>query len=219
MKVTWSGIGLVGGTGKIGGSVIQNGRFGPIARRLIKPTVINTPNFNANSEKEYFRFITSQWKTLTPTQRVSWNPALPTGLSGFNYFVKANLIYYRLNNSILSLAPLAASFPSISGQIFSIDHAPPLITFDYVSAGVVTNWSFNIFLAINYSPGVALCRKSEFRLLGTVAVVIGINVFILVARIQGVATILNSNNFLKVVLVNSITGQQSAPSYYSAICT
>ena len=219
MKVTWSGIGLIGGTGKLGGTVIQNGRFGPIARRLIKPTVINTPNFNANSEKEYFRFITSQWRTLTPTQRVSWNPLLPTGLSGFNYFVRANLIYYRLNGAILPLAPIAAAFPTISGPVFAIDHAPPLITFSYVGAGVVANWKFNIFLAINFSAGVAMCRKSAFRLLGAEPVAVGINVFTMVAKIKGVATVLNSNNFLKVVLVNSVTGQASAPSFYQAICT
>jgi hypothetical protein len=219
MKLTWSGIAIVTGTGKIGGSVVQGGRFGSIGRVWIKPTTINLANFNANSEKEYFRFITSAWRTLTSVQRTSWTPLVPSGLSGFNLFVQKNLVYYRLNGTLLTSAPVAAAFPTLSAIDIAIDGGTQQITLDYTSAGIVANWYINLFVINNLSPGVQYPQKSLFRLINSIRVLAGPNTSVVDVRIKNVDVIVGSQTFAKLVLVNKVTGQMSAQNILSNIVT
>ncbi len=219
MKVTFSGIGIVDGTGKLGGTVIQGGRFGSVARRWIKPTVINTPNFNANSEKQFFRLIVARWRTLAAADRISWNPALPTGLSGFNYYTQANLIVYRLTGGFIDTKPVPVASPIITAMSYSIDSVTHIFTFNYTGGAGISGWRFNFFLANNYSTGVARARQSEYRLLDSTIILAGPNVWTNNAQIQGVSPITGSQCFMKLVIANKFTGQVVAPSYFSAICT
>ena len=219
MKVTWSGIAIVNATGKLGGTVLQNGRFGSIARIWKKPTNKILPNFNTNSEKQFFTEITSRWRTLTPTQRLAWNPALPTGLSGFNYYTRANLAYYRQHGTYLDTPPIQGPTPTITGYSYSVDHTTGNYTIDFTQATLLTTWITNIFAANNYSPGVALPRKSEFRLVQQRFITVGANHVVNSALVKSVPIIVGSRCFVKIVLFDSLTGLLLAPLYFTAIAT
>jgi hypothetical protein len=219
MKVIWSGVAIVVGTGKIGGSVLQNGRFGSIARKWVKGTVVNAPNFNTNSQKQFFREITSNWRALTSVQRLAWNPGVPTGLSGFNLYTKANLSYYRQNGSYLLTPPIQGAAPVITGYTFSVDHSSGDYTISFTVASGASTWVTNIYAANNYSLGVFRPRKSEYRLVQQRFIGPGANSFSSSALVKGVPIIAGAQCFIKIVLFDSLTGLLSAPLFFAAVAT
>lgn len=219
MKVTFSGIAIVDGTGKIGGNTIQGSRFGKIARVNVRPTIVNAANFNYNSEKAIFREIVSRWRTLSPTQRLSWDPLIPTGLSGFNYYTQANLIYFRLNGTYIDVAPLALASPALSLASLTATHVSGNMTFTVTSVLPTAGWHFNFFASNNLSKGIASPQKSSFRLCSNADLVLGLYNYVFDARRQGIELIAGSQCFSKIVMVNDVTGQQTAPAYYSCLVT
>jgi hypothetical protein len=219
MKVTWSGVGMVGGTGKLGGTVIQGGRFGSIARIWKRPTVVNLANFNTNSEKIIFRQIVSNWRGLSPSDRTSWQPPTPVGLSGYNLYVQANLISYRVNGVFLTTAPIALTYPPSSLTSPAVDSGTGNFTIVYSNTNLDLTWKFNFFIINNLSTGVTSPQKSQFRLIGIDSVLNGLGTYTVRASVKGVAPIAGSQSIIKIVMINVSTGQSAAPLYFSAIVT
>ncbi len=219
MKVVFSGIGIVGGSGKLGGSVIQNGRFGPIARRWVRGTTVNIPNFNANDEKLMFQKITSRWRTLTPTQQNSWTPTILTGLSGFNTYTSRNLVYYRQNGIFLDVKPIDNPAPINSLFSFNIDSGTQLFTVRFTNASFVINQTMTFFLVINLSAGILLPRQSLFRYSTAVLIGPGLNIIPLGLPPNFPAIIQNGNCFCKCVPQDGNTGQAFAPQILQAIAS
>jgi hypothetical protein len=219
MKVTFSGLMITDGTGKIGGNTIQNSRFGKVARINVRPTVVNRPNFNYNSEKQFFREIVSNWRNLATSDRLSWNPATPTGKSGFNYYVQQNLTFYRYNGTFLTSKPLTGVPPTNTAMSYGVDHATGIGTFNVTGDVTSGGYVWNLYTANNFSPGVAICRKSAFRLVLQPTTVVGFNAFTFSAKILEINILQKSKCFLKAVLLDPKTGILSAPLYFSAIAT
>ncbi len=219
MKVVFSGIGVVNGTGKLGGTVFQNGRFGSVARRWVRGTTVNIPNFNANDEKLMFQKITSRWRTLTPTQQNSWTPTILTGLSGFNTYTSRNLVYYRQNGVYLDVKPLDNPAPLNSLFSFDIDSGTQQFTVRFFNNSFVVNQNMTFFLVINLSSGILLPRKSLFRYSTSVGIGAGLNTNTLSLPPNFPAIIVNGNCFCKCVPQDTNTGQAFAPQILQSIAT
>jgi len=219
MKVTWSGIGPVNGTGKLGGTVFQNGRFGSIARRWVKPVNVVAPNFNGNFQRVNFSQITAAWRGLTPTERASWTPIGPGGLSGYNLFVSANLNYYRSQGIYITTYSPPGPAEVYTTANIQFNHATGLCKIDITVVSSVAGQGFLFYVANNLSKGVQSVRKSLFRLVYEDFPPNGVNHESFDARINGVPLIMGSQCFLKLTPFDLSTGFTLVPTIYSALVT
>lgn len=128
------------GTGKLGGSVVQNSLGG--AQMRSKPINKKKPSYAQAVVRGVNKKIHGYWRHLTDEQRASWSNAAGSGRSG------ANLFYSVAYNWIINnLMP-----PPIAGIGLKYTPRPNILVNPYfdVSSGwtVLRNWSYGDYSAI-----------------------------------------------------------------------
>lgn len=118
-----------GASGSIGGTTFSRNRYGPYIRA--KTVGVNPNTALQQAVRNAFSDITEQWNSvLTEVQRVAWNlygasvvmkNALgqEVFLTGFNHFVRSNIMLVVGGQPIVAAGPTTFSLPETDG-IFSI---------------------------------------------------------------------------------------------------
>jgi hypothetical protein len=206
MKVVFGGACITSGTGKIGGTVIQGGPYGAIARVNFKPKNRDTNNQYQPCEKEAFTSVAKLWRSLTVGQVAAWNAFAIAPANGYTTFLKYNLQFFRINGTInispptLPVAP--ASIILMGAGLLSTT------TFNLkanYTASTNPNW-LQVFVSINNSPGATKLVKSTLRLIASLAPTAGIFNYTIPAVLYGVAPVSPSSNFIGVRCFDRVTG-------------
>ncbi len=173
MKVKFSGLGVVAGSGKIGGTVVARNRGGAYAR--VKVTPLN-PNTSAQQiVRSLLAAFSQQWRTLTQEQISAWNTAVlqfqrtdvfgdlrsPTGK---NLFTRLNINIASILGASITDPPLPTAVPSLITNSLVIAVGAVTYTIDYATPTATT--SVQIWATPGVSPGVSFV-KSEYRLIGS----------------------------------------------------
>lgn len=121
MALVKLGSGIAGMTGSIGGVVYARGRSGNIARNRTCP--INTRTSLQQIVRTALATLTILWRsTLTSTQRGAWNTYAHNivmknrlgenmYLTGFNHFIRSNLMIEKLGLTLVEDGPTELSLP------------------------------------------------------------------------------------------------------------
>ena len=121
-------------TGKIGNVVYQRNRFGPISYPWFTPA--NSRTFAQLHIRATFGSVSTRWGTLTEEQRLSWCVAgkqkktrrrlgLCWPLTGFNYFVKVNVVLAYRGQAQTDLPPEDPPRPGTSVPDLALTLLPP----------------------------------------------------------------------------------------------
>jgi len=143
MALVKYGAGIIQMAGSVAGSTYARNRYGNYVRARTVPTNPNTPN--QQTVRASMSFLTSMWRQgLTANQRTAWNLYASNVvmknrlgeacyLSGFNHFIRSNMILKQSNLQLVQDGPvifeLPAQDPTMSIAASSIDDEIE-ITFD-----------------------------------------------------------------------------------------
>jgi hypothetical protein len=206
MKVVFGGSCITSGTGKIGGTVIQGGPYGPIARNNSRPMVRNINNQFQPCEKESFTNVAKQWKALSGAQVAAWNAYAIPPLSGYATWLKFNLQYYRITNAFLiTPVPLPLS-PSSIVLTAAGSGSPSTFALSATFTPSANPNNLQLFVSINNSIGQIRCVKSRLRLVASQTGIAGSNIYIFNPSLFGVNFLINFSQFIGVRLFDTVTG-------------
>lgn len=219
------GMVVVAGSGKIGGHVASRNKAGAYFRTKVTP--VNPQSTSQLTVRARLTTFSQAWRGLTDAQRSVWNGAVGAfaktdifgdlkNPSGFN-------LYQRLNNNLttvgaapISVPPIPAGVSTVTLNALFIDISDTQLDLD-LSANVPAGTAVKVFAAAPQSPGVSFV-KSEYRLINTVpaASVAPIDVWAAYVAKFG-APVAGQKIFVKIVFVNTTTGQESSPQQISEI--
>jgi hypothetical protein len=209
MKVQWSGVAITGGTGKLGWTVVQGGRYGYIARTNFRPRVVNFPSVISSAQKSNYINISKSWKGLTESQQLAWVVAAPITMNGYNYFMQINLNYFRINTTLLSSPPAPGTLAQLVSPVLSnVGTTDMRWTWASVLTGTNTCY-INSFIIYNISPGINSPVLSQFRLVDSRAIPVGPLAYVWDYNIRGVRGNIGLAAFGGFKIVDSVTGLQS----------
>ncbi len=118
LLIQWSGMGVVDGAGKIGGTVASKNKGGTYLKVKAIPA---NPRYSAQTIiRNTFGSAAQAWRELEENQRTAWNALAPTIpynnrfgqskiLSGFNFFVKLCTNAVQNGNTFYTDPPPASS--------------------------------------------------------------------------------------------------------------
>jgi hypothetical protein len=179
MKVDWSGIGIVGGSGKLGGSVVGRGRSGPFARIRVKPT---NPRTNTQvSQRSKLSTRAQAWRGLTSTQIAAWNAAADSGEwplknsmgrtfqpTGSQLYNQLNLNLSKIGATAITTPPTKEALPAVLLGTLTAAAGTPALSVAF-SGTLGTGYSLAVYAAPQTSPGISRPGRSKFRYLTTYA--------------------------------------------------
>jgi hypothetical protein len=219
MKVTLSGIGVVDGSGKIGGTVFQHGRFGIICRRQFKPTTSGWAFPETNTQKANFASIATTWRSISESDQLAWIAAAPLPLSGYQYYVQLNLNYYFWNGGFLTTPPTINPLNTLSAVTLIYQASLSNYKLNGLGAGSGTGNVINLYGLNNMSTGINAPRLSQFRLFQFPPLVGGLHSYTLIPFIKGVPLTIGSKCFLQYAILDTNTGYLGPRSMLSTIVT
>lgn len=229
MKIKWGAL-VVDGRGKIGGQVASKNRAGAYMRNKVTP--VNPQSSYQLGVRNRFTTYSQGWRGLTQAQRDAWNAAVSDfqktdifgdlkNPTGFN-------LYQRLNNNLVTVGAAAILIPPLPAAVGEVV-ATALAAEDgtvaqslslTMSGAIPAGTAAKVFATAPQSAGKSFV-KSEYRLIDTLDAAEGTPVDLLAAyqAKYGSTGQAGQKIFVKLVAINTSTGQEGTPSEVSAIVT
>lgn len=215
MKAKFGAI-VVAGSGKLGGHVASRNRHGAYFRTKVTPVNPDT-TFQAAARNRLTDF-SQAWRGLTADQRTAWNAAVQDfaktdvfgdlkNPSGFN-------LYQKLNNNLAVVGTGPITTPPLPSDVYAAatlslvaDVSDQSIDVTY-TAVIPAGQAVKVFATPGLSPGKSFV-KSEYRLV-EVIVAADVSPYDIgpawILRFGPI--VLGTKIFVKLVGVNSVTGQE-----------
>ena len=225
MKMTFGAI-VTDGRGKIGGHVASKNRSGAYLRTKVTP--VNGQTSAQMTIRNRFTTFAQGWRGITEAQRDAWNAAVSdyarTNIFGDLHNPTGSALYQRLNNNLSIIGEAAILLPPLPAAVgevtaVSLAIAAGAATMSLVmGAAVPANTNVKVFATAPLSAGKSFV-KSEFRLIDVLAPAAGTPVN-LKAKYEakfGSVGLAGQKVFVKLVAVNSTTGQEGTASQVSGI--
>lgn len=226
MKVTWSGIGMIEGSGKLGGTVMLKSKSGPSAR--VKTKGVN-PRTNSQITRRAALSARSQaWRGLTAAQRDAWNAAAASGafsqksVLGRSYNPSGSQLYGKLNLNILLLGgsaitepPLKTALTQVLLTALSAADATPALSLTFTGT-LGANEALLIYATGNLSPGITRPGDSQYRLITTYTSTSPANILAAFQAIYG-DPVEDQKIFVKALIGDDTTGVTAQAGAVSAI--
>lgn len=220
MKILFSGIGIVAGSGKLNGSVIAKNRGGTYARVKVTPT---NPQTTAQQNARNILATWSQgWRGITASQRQGWinaSPSFPyTDQFGFSRQLSGQQLYVKLNANLnyagaagIDDAPTPVEIPAITALSFTAVHSTGVVSIVFAPTPVPTGFSLLIYATPNI-PASRSFVKNKFRLVKEINAAATSPQVITTqyAAIFGVP-LTGQRIFIRANLVSTVTGQAGIP--------
>jgi len=206
MKVSFGLVGIISGSGGLGGITIQNGRYGHFARMNPKGISRNDNIPLQPCQKEVFINVSKLWRTLTIAQVNTWNAAAIFPATGYAYYLKINLAYYKINASILIAPPTIIAPASIVLTSAFFILAAGKFRLNYTGTPSANLTIMRLFTITNKSAGARVPVHSQFRLITSTNLIAGAQTFDFSPWWYSSNIVLGSSNFIGVRLMDTVTG-------------
>lgn len=177
MLTKWSGIGMVEGSGKLGGTVMYKGRSGAVAR--VGTKIINPQSPSQITRRANLSARSQAWQGLTASQRSAWNAAAASGQfpqvnrlgvtynpTGFQLYVKLNYNIVFSGASAISDPPAPSSLSNFSLTFMFAILAANLISVQYTGT-MNPDERVLLYCTPGLSAGVARPSASQFRFISS----------------------------------------------------
>lgn len=122
MALVQFGAGIVGMSGKVGGSVFSKNKSGAYVRAWSKPTNPNTAKQQV--VRNVVAVLSARWaQTLSAAQRTAWNLygsnvvmknniGAAIHLSGYNHYIRSNAWFARMERALVDDGPIVFELPA-----------------------------------------------------------------------------------------------------------
>ncbi len=228
MKIKFSGIAVVDGRNKVGGSVFSRNSSGAYVRNKVTPV---NPQTAAQSEvRARFADIAQDWNALTEEARQQWNEAVPNfehtdvfgdtiTPTGFNLHQQLNLNLKAIGLDVIVFPPVPQDPQSLTNLSLDLDGGGTSLEVSSTDA-IAANTDFLIRGTVGLSAGVSFV-KSEFRTLQIVGAAdnFPINYQTAYNAVFGALPGVGAKTFVEMVGVHNITGQRGTAIKASLIIT
>lgn len=210
-------------SGRTGSVVYQrNGR----RRNFVVPALVQ--NSFTQGVRAAFSALSSAFKALTADQINAWNATegfFKSDRFGKQVAVKGKSLYVALNQNLINVGVTPISDPPLAGAVPAIDN---LTVTAAAGAGTVSlvfspsptdaDTIHLVFATPSLSPGVRKPSKSKYRLISTIAGAATTPAAVGTAYVAKFgAMTAGANLFVKLIPINSVTGQAGAPIVASDI--
>lgn len=226
LKVLWSGIGMVDGRGKLGGTVMSKSKQGATAR--VKVTPVNPRSARQQAIRAAFTSLSQAWRNLTEAQISAWNEASKSGFRITNIFgsqvgQSGNDLYIGLNSNLINVdastisnPPDPADSPAILSALAPTSDVSSTnlfvkATIDGASTVPAAN-ALIVYATPKLSRGVSFV-KSQLRILSVQPAADDtdtVNLWSTYTAKYG-APAVGDNIYLQVQLVNTVSGISGTP--------
>lgn len=179
MKIQWSGLGVVAGSGKIGGSVVGKGRSGAFARVRVKP--VNPRTSAQVAQRSKLSTYAQGWRGLTAAQISAWNAAADSGAftlknslgiafkpTGEQLYVQLNLNLAKIGASAITDVPVKEALPAILLTALEVESGTESFSLTFTGA-LGAEFSLAVYATAPLSPGISRPSRSQFRQIGVYA--------------------------------------------------
>lgn len=229
MKAKFGAI-VVDGRGKIGGHVASKNRAGSYFRTKVTP--VNPQSGYQGNVRNLFTTLSQAWRGLTQAQRDAWNGAVSDyartdifgdlkNPTGFNLFQRLNNNLNSIGESTIDAPPLPESVGEVAATSLTAEDDTVAESLSVeLGAAVPSDTTVKVFATAPQSPGKSFV-KSEYRQIGTIAAAETSPVDILSDYTDRFGSVGAEGQkiFVKLLAINSNTGQAGTPSQVSAIVT
>jgi len=225
MKLKWGAL-VVDGRGKIGGHVASKNRGGAYLRTKVTP--VNKQSAYQLAVRNRFTGLSQGWKGLTPAQIAAWNAAVAgyakTDIFGDVHQPSGFSLYQRLNNNLetcgeaaLTTPPLPEAVGIVVAGALTATAAGGLLS-QVIGAAVPADTKVKVYATAPQSPGKSFV-KSNYRLIQIVAAAAPSPLNLKAAYDLKFGSVgpAGQKIFVKLIAVNTNTGQEGTPSSSEAI--
>jgi hypothetical protein len=172
MIIKWSGMGVVAGSGKVGGTVASKNRGGTYLRTWVKP--VNPRTVAQTFQRDQLASLASGFRGLTVAQIKAWNAA------AYNFPMKNRLgatiipsgldLYVALNVNLISIGVAQITTPPVPQDVLgfntlSATGVASVLSIVFTGTPSPATSDALIFATPGLSPGKSFV-KSEYRLIG-----------------------------------------------------
>ena len=217
---------VVDGRGKNGGHVASKNRAGAYLRTKVTP--VNAQSPAQNSIRNRFTTLSQAWRGLTQAQRDAWIAAVGdyarTDIFGDLHNPTGFNLYQRLNNNLVTVGEAAIAVPPLPAAVgevvaSSIATAVGADTMALaMTANVPAGTAVKVFATAPVSAGRAFV-KSQYRLIAILPAAEATPYDLkaeYIAKFGGIG-VAGQKIFVKLVAINTTTGQSGTPSSVSGI--
>jgi hypothetical protein len=217
---------VVGGRGKIGGTVMSHNRGGDYLRNKVTP--VNPKSAPQTLVRNRFASFSSGWRNLSVANQLAWIAATPN-------YQKSDIfsdmrtpsgmqLYQRLNNNLISSGGTAITSPAPNKGVSQVTigaltytSGTPALSLAY-SANVPALTRVKVFATPPLSAGIFFV-KSQFRLISTLAPAATSPANILAAYTAKFGTVgaVGTKIFVGLVFVDQTSGLSSPMQTTSAV--
>jgi hypothetical protein len=217
---------VVAGSGKIGGHVVAKGRSGSYMRTKVKP--VNPKTTKQITVRSFLTTLSQAWKSLTTAQLLAWNTAVASYQkhnkfgdlvkpSGFNLYIGLNRNLKDVNVAIINTPATPAAVPSMATFAPTSATGTPALSLVFTPT-VPAATAFKVFATVGMSAGKSYV-KNQFRQITVLpaTTVSPFNALAAYTAVFGSIPAIGQKFFIKVVPVNTTTGQSGAPSQVALV--
>ena len=228
MKIKFSGVGIVDGRGKFGGSVASRNGSGAYIRNKVTPVFPDTPAQAAVNA--IFADIAQAWRALSQAQRDAWNEAVSnfehTDIfadtitpSGFNLHQQLNLNLASIGLPFIQFPPAPDATQSLTNLIVELDGPGTSLQVSSTEA-IEAGTDFIIKATAGLSAGISFV-KTELK---SLVIVDDSDAFPVTFQIPydavfGALPAVGTKVFAEMIGVNNTTGQRGSGIKASVIIT
>lgn len=226
LLIKWSGLAVVDGRNKIGGTVFGTGMAGAFARNKVTP--INRRSSGQSLARAIFTSFSQLWRTLTTGQREAWN-SLASNVTYHNIFgdskhISGKSLLQRLNTNLVKVGQSPNSnAPDINAAAAGALGFNPTSSvagmslfisaiFSGLASLVPAGNSLYISATPKMSAGITAPKQSKFRFIGTIiggADTVTTNLLSDYVGVFGSSPALDDNIWIQISSVNNTSGFSS----------
>lgn len=170
-------------SGSIDGVTFSHNRNGRYARARVKPT--NPKSVRQTAVRSQLASLSAGYRALSTSQKTGWTSlgaqmvqtnrlGAATNLTGAQAYISVNQLKVTAGQAVVSSAPILDSPPTITSLTLTVSFTTAgsvqLVSLAYTLGGSPTaTQTLRVYSTGPLSAGKSFIRKSQYRLLGTVA--------------------------------------------------
>lgn len=226
MLTTWSGVGMIEGSGKLGGTVMFKGRSGSQAR--VKTKGVNPRTNLQLARRSKLSQYSQAWLGLTAAQRSAWNEAAASGEwpqvnrlgktynpSGSQLFTKLSLNAKLVGGGPFTDPPLKLVLGDTFIDSFSGAAGTPALSLGY-DGSIATDQPLCLYVTPQLSAGISRPGNSQYRFLNYQEGTSPINLLSAYTAVFG-TLIAAKKIFVRAEIVTRDSGQRKLAGSLSAV--
>ena len=226
VKIDFGHLAVTNMSGSTQATTFSHNRGGSYAR--VRKIPVNPRTTSQTVIRNEFGALSSQWKTLTVAQRLTWTSNVGSFprkdtlgktiiLSGINLFKSLNQNLFDIGVATINTAPTPLGAVNVNSMSVAVAAGAATMVATFAPTPIATGNSIIVFATAQVSPGVSFL-KNKYRKIQVLPAATATGVSLEAAYVAKFgATIAGQKIGFKFVAVSSVSGEKSVGIEFQAI--